>query len=192
MSQPARLASIRACWQTATGSDAGLAEHRNVYLGADDLELLDGRGALEVGGDQHRLSILRGQEPRELAAGGRLARALKSAQHQDRQAGLLEPDRRVDRPHQLDQLVLHDLDDLLLGTDLLDHLGPDGLLGDPRHDLLDDVVIDVGLQERRADLAQALPHIRFSQDAADAETTESGTQPFLKIVEHDRMDTQQP
>ena len=104
------------------GVRVGSAEDRDAELLADDLELLDGRGALEVGRDQQRLAALRREQPRELAAGRRLARALEPAEHQDRRTGLLEPDRGIDRPHQLDELVVDDLDDLLLGPDALDQV----------------------------------------------------------------------
>ena len=55
-------------------------EHRHVELAAERLELLDGGRAVDVGGDQHRLLLVRLLEPaRELADGGRLARALEAA-----------------------------------------------------------------------------------------------------------------
>ena len=190
VSRPWRLASIRASWQTLTGFGVGLAEDGDVELLADDLELLDGRGALEVGGDEQGLAALRGEHPGELAGGGRLARALEAAEHQDRRARLLEPDRRVDRPHQLDHLVVDDLDDLLLGPDGLDQLGADGLLVDLGHELLDDVVVDVGLEQGRADLAQPLVDVRLGQHAPRAEPPEGRVESrfwrssLLEVVEH--------
>ena len=184
MSQPVAVGLDQGLLADRDRVGAGLAEDRHADLAADDLELLDGRRALEVGGDQHRLAALRRQQPRQLAAGRRLARALKAAQHQDRRPGLLEPDRRIDRPHQLDQLVVDDLDDLLLGPNALDQLRPDRLVGDPGHELLDDVEIDVGLEQRVADLAQTLLHVRFGQHAADAEPPKRRGQPFLQVVEH--------
>ena len=42
---------------------------------------------------------------------------------------------------------MHDLDDLLIGMNALDQLGADRLVGDPGHEVLDDVVIDVGLSK---------------------------------------------
>ncbi len=75
------------------------------------------------------------------------------------------------------------------GRTLLINCVPTALLGDPRHELLDDVVIDVGLEQRGADLAQTLLHVRFGQDAADAEAPKRGGQPFLQVVEHEPSET---
>jgi hypothetical protein len=97
---------------------------------------------------------------------------LQTAQHQDRRTRLLEPDCRVDRAHQLDQPVVHDLDDLLFRADALDQLRADRLGIDPRHQLLDDVVVNVGLEERGPDLAQTFLHVGFGQQTADTEPLE--------------------
>ena len=186
VSQPCRLASTTACWQTATGFESVLAEDRHADLLADDLELLDGRRPLEVGGDEHRLAPLARQQPGQLAAGRRLARALQPAEHQDRRPGLLEPDRRIDRPHQLDQLVVDDLDDLLLGPDALDRARvPTALSVTRSMNSWTTLKLTSASSRARADLAQALLHVRFGQHAADAEAPEGGGKPFLQVVEHD-------
>ena len=152
----------------------GLAENRDADLGADDLELLDGRRALQVGGDQHRLAALRLEQLGQLAAGGRLARALKATQHQDSGSDLLEPDRRIHGTHQIDQLVVHDLDDLLLGTNALDQLRAGRLAVDPGHQILDNVEMNVGLEQRATNLAQTFLHIRFGQNTAGRGTRLKG------------------
>ena len=94
-------------------------------------ELLDGRGALQVGGDQQRPAALLAAGRRQLAGGGRLARALEADEHQD---GRPACSNRIERvaiaAHQLDQLVVDDLDDLLAGPDALSTLGADRLLAD--------------------------------------------------------------
>ena len=101
--------------------------------------------------------------------------------------GLLEPDRGIDRPHQLDKLVVDDLDDLLLGPHSLDELRSRRPVGDPLHELLDDLQIDVGFQQRGANLAQSLLHVRFGQNAADLEAPKGGRKPFLKVIEHRKI-----
>ena len=70
---------------------------------------------------------------------------------------------------------MHDLDDLLLGPNALDQLRADGLVVDPRHELLDDVEMNVGLEQRGPDLAQTFLHVRFGQHTADAEALERRT-----------------
>ena len=54
----------------------------------------------------------------------------------------------------LDQLVVHDLDDLLAGLDSVEHVGADRLLAHAGHEGLDDLVVDIGLQQGKPDLAQ--------------------------------------
>ena len=110
----------------------------------------------------------------------------KAAEHQDRRPGLLESDRRVDRPHQLDQFVMDDLDDLLLGPDALDQFGPDRPLRDLDHELLNDVIVHVGFEERVADLLEPLFDIGLGQHASRPELPERGPESFLQVVEHGR------
>ena len=73
----------RRVWQTATGSLApGSEVDRHAELLAEHVQLVDGRGTLQVGGDQQRLARRALEQPAQLAAGGRLAGALQAAQHQ--------------------------------------------------------------------------------------------------------------
>ena len=59
---------------------------RDVDLLAERLQLVDGGGAVDVGGDQQRIAALLAQVHGELAGVGRLAGALQADQHQDRAA----------------------------------------------------------------------------------------------------------
>jgi hypothetical protein len=72
----------------------------------------------------------------------------------------------VHRPHQLHQLVIDDLDDLMAGIDAANDLLTDGLLGDTLNEGLGNVVIDVGLQKRTAYLFQTFADIGFCQPTA--------------------------
>ncbi len=64
------------------GATARDREDRDVDLLAEDLELLDGAGALHVGGDEQALPVLLGLEvARELGGGGRLPGALQADHH---------------------------------------------------------------------------------------------------------------
>jgi hypothetical protein len=58
----------------------------------DDLQLGDGIGALEVGGDEQRRVPLVLEPLAELAGEGRLARALEAGQHDDRRRVLGQPE----------------------------------------------------------------------------------------------------
>ena len=93
-----------------------LRVHLDAELLADHVQLLDGRGALQVGRNQERLFAALFDQAAELTAGGRFAGALQAAHHQHGHAGL-QVQRVIDRPHQLDELVMHDAHDLLAGIE---------------------------------------------------------------------------
>ena len=100
-----------------------LLVHVRARLAPDLDELIDGRGPIDVaGGDGHVHVLLLAQVARELAAGGRLARALQPG-HQDH--GGPRPSERelAPRPtHQRGELVRDDLHDLLAGIERLQHV----------------------------------------------------------------------
>src|SRR5262249_55078983 len=82
------------------GSGRHLAVNGDVDLFAENLELIDGGGALQVGGDEHRLAAAPAQRQCQFAGGGGLALTLKAAEHNDGRPVLGEGDVGVHRPHQ--------------------------------------------------------------------------------------------
>ena len=152
---------------------------RQAELLAEHLQLLDGRRALQVGGHQHRLPAVQLEQPPELAAGGRLAGALQSAEHQHRDAAA-EMQRMVDRPHQVDQLLMDDVDQLLGGIERFEDRFADGLLADPVHEVLDHRQADVGLEQGPLDQLEAFAHVRLGKPSASAQGPECRTQVFLE------------
>ncbi len=83
---------------------------------------------------------------------------------------------------------MHDLDDLLLGSNRLDELRTGRLVGDPVHELLHDLEIDVSFQKSRPDFAQALLHVGFGQHTANTKPPKGSAKPLLEIVEHRKSD----
>src|SRR5581483_5138497 len=149
-----------------------LAVDRDVDLLAERLELLDGPGPLEVRRGEHRLAAAVAERQRQLRRGGRLARALEAAEHEYDRAVRPLRDAVIDRAHQPDEFLVDDLDDLLGGVDPGEHVLADGLGLDAADEVGDDVVIDVGLDERLADLAEPLADVVGGQPAAAAELLE--------------------
>ena len=96
---------------------AALGVHRQAELFADNVQLIDGRGALQVGGHEHHLAAALLNQPAELAARRGFAGALQAAQHQDAGRAGFEMERVIDRPHQVDELAVHDADQLLRGIE---------------------------------------------------------------------------
>jgi hypothetical protein len=162
-----------------------LLVHGRAGLATDLDELLDGRRPVDVaGGDGDRRLALLAQPARELRARGRLARALE-ARHQDhgrrarreRQPGRLPA-------HQRGQLVADDLDDLLAGVELARHLDALGALAHARGELLDDLEVDVGLEQRETDLAHRGLDVVVGQRAALADARERALELLGEGVEH--------
>ena len=74
--------------------------------------------------------------------------------------------------HQRGELLVDDLDDLLAGVELRRDLGAERALLDRRHELLDDPEVDVGLEQREADLAHGLVDVVLGQRAVGTDVGE--------------------
>jgi hypothetical protein len=129
-----------------------LAVDRHLDLAAELLELVDRRRALEVGGDEPGLPLLLAQEERELGRGGRLSRALEAGEQDHRRRAPAEGELRAAGAHQLGQLLVDDLHDLLAGREALRDVGAERALAHPRDEVLHDLEVDVRLEQREADL----------------------------------------
>ena len=79
---------------------------------------------------------------------------------------------------------MHDLDDLLARREALQHLLADGALPHAPDEVLDDLEIDVGLEQREPDLAHRLRDRLVVELAALTEVAEGALEPVGKGVEH--------
>ena len=91
------------------------------------------------------MAALAQQVHRELAAGGGFARPLQAAHHDDRRPRRDEVDVRIHRPHQVDQLVVDDLDHQLARLKALDDLLAEGFGDDVIGEVVDDFEIHIRL-----------------------------------------------
>jgi len=130
---------------------AGVRVHGQRRLFADRLQLLHRRRAIHIRRHQQRGAPLLVQQSAQLAAGGRLARAVQ-ADHQHATGVAAQLQARIRRAEQLHQFVVDDLDDLLPGLNALDDLLPERLGPDALDEVARDLEVDVGLQ-------QGLPHL---------------------------------
>src|SRR5436305_2856590 len=167
--------------------DYGLArlglQHRHLDPLAHLLELLDGGGALQVARHQQRVLAALLEPLGELAGGGRLARALEAAEHDDRRPAV-EAEVGPLLAQERGQLVADDLDHLLGRGEALQDLLAEGALAHPLDERLDHPEVDVGLEQRHADLAQRRVE-RLGGDLALAlELAENVLELILQTVEH--------
>ena len=161
-----------------------IGEHRHVDLTTERAELLDGGRTLEVGADEQRLAALRLEPQRQLAGGGGLAGALQTG-HQDdgrRLGGVLDRQRLA--AEDAGQLVVDGLDDLLAGVERLRAGGADRVLADAVADRPDDGDVDVGFEERRADLLHHLVDVGLGEATLAAEPLDDAFESVGEIVEH--------
>ena len=159
-----------------------------VDLGFDRLrdhsELLARGGAVDVDRDQHGPVAALLEPGGQLAAGGGFARALQARHQNDRGRLRGEFEARRVFAQQLDQLVAHNLDDLLGGRERGQHFGAHGLGADVLDQVADDVEVDVGLEQRHADFAQGFGDVFFGQRALAAEVLEGALQFVCKVLKH--------
>ena len=114
---------------------------------------------------------------------GGLAAALEAAHQHDagRLGGELNPG--VAAAHEGSQLLVDDLDDLLGGGEAFENLLPDRALADRLDEVLDDLVVHVGLKEGHLDLPHGLLDVGFIQFSFRAKLFERRAQFFRKAFE---------
>ena len=150
------MPEFRACSSARARSGPGalvFCEDRDFDLRAERLQLLDRRRPVHVAGDEQRTPSLLAQTQREFGGLRRLAAALQSGEH-DRRRPARRKRSGSPRAHQLDEPVAHDLHDRLRRGQRLEHFGADGALADRGDEVLDDGEIDVGFEQRDADLPE--------------------------------------
>ena len=147
-------------------------------------QLLGAGHSLRVRGDHQRGVSGASQVKAELGRGCRLAGALEADEHDDRgrRFGFLEG--RVPPAEHFDHLQVDDVDDLLHGAEALGDVCAERPLADAGDEVLDDFVVDVGLEQGEADLAQSLVEVFLGDGAAPAQAPEYALQLIGKGVKH--------
>lgn len=159
-------------------------EDRDPGAFADDLELLDGIGALQVGRHEQGLVTLRLQPAAELAREGGLTGTLQAGEHDDGRRSLGEPQPARVTAEDLDELLVDDLDDLLGRVEGLVDVGAAGAFPELGDEGTHDRQRDVGLQQRDPDLPRAGIEVSVGEPALAAEPLERRLEAILKCREH--------
>src|SRR3954467_10193261 len=154
-------------------------------LGAELDELVDrGRAVHVARRHRDRRAVLGLQVAGELGARRRLARALEAGHEDHGRRARRERDAHRGAAHQRGELLVDDLDDLLARVELADDLGAEAALLHGRRELLDDLEVDVGLEQREADLAHGLVDVVLGQRPVGADVGEGLLELLGQGVEH--------
>ena len=173
--------------ENTLAADAGprmRREHRHSGSFADDLQLRDRAGTLQVTGHQQRGVTLLLEPVTELAGQGGLTRALQAGEHDDRRRLLGElhaPGLTAEDP---DEFLVDDLDDLLGRVEGGRHLCTLGALLDLGDEPADHRQRDVGFEQRQADLAGGPVDVGVGQSAFAAQILQGTGQPVGEGIEH--------
>ena len=128
----------------------------DVQLPAERFELVNRRGPPQVSGDEERALLAFAQQQRQLGGGRRLAGALQAYEHEhsgERRAG---SERVFALAKKLDELVVHQFDDLLPRGDAAQDIAVGGPLLHLRREVARDPEVNVRLQQGEAHFAQRL------------------------------------
>ena len=156
-----------------------LLEYRQVQLATHHLQLLDGGGTVHVaGGQQGPLAKLAAHQPRQLGGGGGLAGALQAHHHHNGGTAVGHGEPGGAAAHELCQLFVDDLDDLLGGREAVQHVGPHSPLCHGSHEVLDHLIAYVGLQQGQTDFPHGLPDVVLCQAALAPQLLECCVQFF--------------
>ena len=131
-----------------------------------DPELFHCCRPVNIAGCKDRPSAFFLEFSRNLRRSRRLTGTLETRHHIDRKfIGGKEFQLRRLRSHEVDHLLIDDLDDHLTRIQAVHHILSDGALRHGIRELLHDLEIDVRLEKRHLDLFQRLFDVRFGQES---------------------------
>ena len=173
---------------TSTGSPTPLpgsgSEGGHARALADDLQLVDRVGPLQVARHQQRRVALPLEPRAELARERGLAGALQTREHDHARRLLGQPQPPRFAAEDRDELLVDDLDDLLRRVQRTGDLGALGPLLDPRDERADHRQRDIGLQQRDADLARGGVDIGIGEPALAAQVGQRAGEALGEAVKH--------
>jgi hypothetical protein len=158
-------------------------EDGDIELTPQCFELIHGGRAMEVGGDQERLSSLFQEEAGEFAGGGGFTGAVET-HHENAGRIPAELDGGVGRAKEIDHFILNDFDDLLTGLDALNDFLPQSLGFDLFDKIAGNLELDISFEQSHADLAQGVADVGLGDFAQAAQVAEGGLQFAAQRIEH--------
>ena len=146
--------------------------HLDAGTFADDLQLLDCIGALEVGGNEQDGLAFLTQPLAQLSRQGGLTCTLETSEHEDGWAGLGKGQLTRRTTEDLNEFLVNDGNDLLAWVEGLRSSRAVSLFANLRSKLTNDRERDVRVDEGAANVRNRVIDVRLGQDAAAAQAAE--------------------
>jgi hypothetical protein len=165
-------------------ASAPQAEHLHADLVPQGAQLVDGSRPVDIGGHQQGATPLLLEVQAQLGGGGGFTGALETC-HQHHRGGLRGLGQGgVAAAHDLHQLLMHQLDELLIRTDAPHHLGAHG----PAAHLLDEILhhaeADIRLQQGPAHLSQGAIHVGLGDGGLAPQALDGIFKTLGELVKH--------
>ena len=158
------------------------SENRNVNLLPERGELLDRRRPLQIAGDQPRRATLLLKQQRKLCRRSCFAGAVQSDDQNS--ARFAELKRRRIAAEQDRQFIVKNLNDLLTGRDAAQHGFAQRFFFDACDEVLRDLKIDVGFEQRQPHLAQRGVDVLLADFSVTAEVLKDLLQFVAQLRKH--------
>jgi len=160
----------------------GGGENVDVDLAGEGGELLDGRGAHEVAGDEVGSAALGFEPACEFGGGGGFAGAVEA--NDEDAGGFGEIELGGSAAEEGDEFVLKDFDDLLAGRDAAQDVFAEGFFFYPGDEVFGDLVVDVGVEQGQPDFAEGIGDVLFADASLTAKVLEYVLKFIRKPAEH--------
>lgn len=158
-------------------------EHRDVDALTELFQLVYRRRPIGVGGNEHGASTVLSQMKCELAGRRGFPTTLKAHQH-DHGRMMFQLQWRVGTSHYVDEFVPDDLYELLIWSEALENFFPQCFLLDVLDEILYNLVVDIGFEQRQLDLPHGLVDVLLRQPSLPSDRFKDLREFLLKTFEH--------
>ena len=160
------------------------AEDRHADLATERGKLVGSSGTVDVArGEQRRAALLLEQVGKLYGSRG-LTGALQTHEHDDIRNAVTKNELALGGAEHLGELVEHDLDDVLRRRQRLHDLGGHAALLGLGNELLDDLKVNVGLEQRHANVAHGRSNIGLGQLTLAAQAVKCVVEAIAQGIKH--------
>jgi len=160
------------------------AESRHADLAAKRGQLVGSGGTVDVARSEQRRAALFLEQVSQLYGRRGLTGALQTHEHDDIGDAVTKDELALGGAKHLGELVEHDLDDVLRRRQRLHDLGGHAALLGLGDELLDDLEVDVGLEQRHANIAHGRSNIGLGQLALAAQAVKCVVEAIAQGIKH--------